>query len=309
MFKYFLKRVLEMIPTLLVISIVSFSFVHLMPGDPAQAIAGPDASVRDIENIRRIYGLDKPLLVQYFKYLKGIARLDFGISVNSNLPVFEEIKGRYFYTFSLALLSFIWSITVGILVGLFAGVNKGKWQDSVVMFFTISGVSIPSFWLGLLFMDFFSVKLGILPTVGSGSEIKDYILPSLTLGSAIAAILSRFTMSSYLETLQEEYMNTAKAKGLKSSVILWKHAFRNALIPIVTMSGLQFGFLLSGSVIVETVFSWPGLGKYMIDSISTRDYSVIQTLILLFSLHFLVINLIVDLVYGFLNPSIKYGEK
>jgi glutathione transport system permease protein len=306
MLKYFIRRCLSIIPVLLVVSILVFLFVHLLPGDPARIVAGQDADEATINRVRAELGLDKSLPEQYAAYMGRLFRGDLGTSLNSKLPVSKEIALRFPPTFYLALTSLAWSIIIGILFGAYAAMHRGKWQDYTTMVVAVSGISMPQFWLGLLLMQLFAVHLGWLPVTGFTGKFKELILPSLTLGATVAAIIARFTLSSFLDVLQEEYINTARAKGLPEKVVMWKHAFRNALIPVITMVGLQFGFLLGGSVVVETVFAWPGLGSYMIEAVSVRDYPVLQSLLLLYSFQFVIINLLVDMLYAVINPEIRY---
>ncbi|SKC49824.1 glutathione ABC transporter permease GsiC [Maledivibacter halophilus] len=305
MLNYTIKRVLGVIPTLILISIFVFLFIHLIPGDPARIVAGEDATAADVELIREELGLNRPLHIQYINYIKGILNGDLGISLKTKKPVLEEIKNRFVPTFTLTLFSIFWSVVFGLLIGIVSAVNRGKWQDYTGMFAAVSGISLPSFWLGLMLVQIFSVKLGWLPTGGYGT-FKHFILPSMTLGAGVAAVIARFARSSVMDILKEDYVRTARAKGLMQKIVVWRHVFRNALIPIVTMVGLQFGFLLGGSVVIETVFSWPGMGSLLIDSVAFRDYPMIQSEILIFSLQFIIINLIVDLLYAVLNPEISY---
>lgn len=306
MIRYFLKRCVAMIPVLLVVSILAFAFVHLLPGDPARMMAGEDADPATVELLRQQLGLDKPLPIQYFRYIGKLCKGDLGISLRTKIPVFDEIALRYTPTMLLALAGMAWSVVFGILFGAVAAIYSGKWQDYLAMFVSVSGISVPQFWLGLLLIQLFAVYLGWLPVAGYTGKFSELILPSLTLGATVAAIMARFTLSAFLDVLNEEYISTARAKGLSERLVMWKHAFRNALIPVVTMIGLQFGFLLGGSVVVETVFAWPGLGRYMIEAVSVRDYPVLQALLLLYSFHFVFINLLVDMVYGLINPEIRY---
>ncbi|MDQ7795939.1 MAG: ABC transporter permease subunit [Spirochaetia bacterium] len=306
MLKYFIRRCLSILPVLLVVSILVFLFVHLLPGDPARIMAGPDADEATINRVRTELGLDKSLPEQYLNYMGRLFRGDLGKSLRSKLPVAQEIALRFPPTLYLALASMVWSILFGVLFGAYAAMHRGKWQDYTAMLVAVSGISMPQFWLGLLLMQLFAVHLGWLPVTGFTGKFKELILPSLTLGATVAAIIARFTLSSFLDVLQEEYINTARAKGLSERVVMWKHAFRNALIPVVTMVGLQFGFLLGGSVVVETVFAWPGLGRFMIESVSVRDYPVLQALLLLYSFQFVVINLLIDMLYAVINPEIRY---
>lgn len=305
MLNYAVRRILGIIPTLILISIFVFLFIHFIPGDPARIVAGKDAAPEDIALIREELGLDKPLHTQYITYMEGLLHGDFGTSLKTKKPVLEEIGNRFIPTFTLTIFSIFWSVIFGLLIGIVSAVNRGKWQDYTGMFSAVSGISLPSFWLGLMMIQIFSVKLGWFPTGGYGT-LKHYILPSMTLGAGVAAIIARFARSAVMDILKEDYVRTARAKGLIEKIVVWKHVFRNALIPIVTMVGLQFGFLLGGSVVIETVFSWPGMGSLLIDSVAFRDYPMIQSEILIFSFQFIVINLIVDLLYAVLNPEISY---
>ena len=306
MLKYFIKRCIAMIPVLFVVSVLAFAFVHLLPGDPARMMAGDDADPATIATIRAQLGLDKPLPVQYLTYMGNLVRGDLGKSLRTKLPVFNEIKQRYVPTMLLAVAGMTWSVVLGVFFGAVAAIYSGKWQDYTAMLVSVSGISIPEFWLGLLLIQLFAVHLGWLPVAGFTGKMSELILPALTLGATVAAIMARFTLSAFLDVLDEEYISTARAKGVTETLVMWKHAFRNALIPVVTMMGLQFGFLLGGSVVVETVFAWPGLGRYMIEAVAVRDYPVLQALLLLYSFHFVFINLVVDMVYALINPEIRY---
>lgn len=304
MLRYVIKRLLAVIPTLILISIFVFMFVRFIPGDPARRVAGPDASLEDVEMIRESLGLNKPILEQYKDYMLGLLKGDMGTSLKTKRPVTYEIGLRYMNTVRLTIASLSWSVVFGILIGVFSGKNRSKWQDYAGMTFAVSGISLPSFWVGLMLIQIFAVGLGLFPTVGA-EGLKSLVLPSITLGASVAAIIARFTRSSIIEILKEDYIRTARAKGLKERKIIWKHVFRNSMIAVVTVVGLQFGFLLGGSVVTESVFAYPGLGSLLIDSVNFRDYPTIQSLILIFSLHFVMINLVVDLIYAALNPEIK----
>lgn len=293
-----------MIPILLVVSVVIFLFLHLIPGDPARLIAGPEASLKDIENVRERLGLDKPMYLQYWTFIVNIVQGNLGYSYRTHELVSKLISERFAPTLELTMYSMIWALIVGLLLGVIAATRRGKWQDQLSMFTAITGISMPSFWLGLMLIELFAVQLGWLPSGGGGS-FWHAVLPAITLGSGVAAVVARFTRSSLLETLREDYVRTARAKGAKEVVVVWSHALRNALIPVVTMTGLQFGFLLGGSVVVEAVFSWPGMGRLLIDSVNFRDYPVIQAEMLLFALEFMLINLVVDVLYAVLNPQIQ----
>ncbi|CAK7003157.1 Glutathione transport system permease protein GsiC [Saezia sanguinis] len=305
MLNYFLKRLLGLIPTLLIVAVAIFLFVHNLPGSPARLKAGPDADAETVALIEREMGLDKPLPQQFVTYFVKLFQGDLGTSFKSNRPVFTEIAERFMPTFLLTLASMVWAVIFGMVIGIISAVYRNKWPDRVGMTLAVSGLSFPAFALGMLLMQIFSVQLGWLPTVGADSW-KHYILPSITLGASVAAVMARFTRASFVEVVQEDFVRTARAKGVAERVVLLKHCLRNALIPVVTMMGLQFGFLLGGSIVVEAVFNWPGLGRFLVESVSSLDYPCIQALVLLFSLEFILINLTVDMLYGLINPTIRY---
>ncbi|KAA8729124.1 glutathione ABC transporter permease GsiC [Ewingella americana] len=305
MLNYFLKRLLGLIPTLLIVAVLVFLFVHLLPGDPARLAAGQDADQSVVELVRKDLGLDKPLYQQFFTFFSHALRGDFGHSMVSKRPVIDEIGSRFLPTLWLTLTSMLWSVIFGLVIGVVSAVWRNRWPDRVGMALAVSGISFPAFALGMLLMQVFSVQLGWLPTIGADGW-QHYILPSITLGAAVAAIMARFTRASFVEVMQEDYMRTARAKGVRETLVVVKHGLRNAMIPVVTMMGLQFGFLLGGSIVVEKVFNWPGLGRLLIDSVEMRDYPVIQAEVLLFSLEFILINLLVDMLYAVINPSIRY---
>ena len=302
--KYILKRIVGTIPTLIIVVTFVFFFVRLIPGDPARLVAGEQATQDDVEAVREELGLNKSIPTQYVTYVTGLLKGNLGTSLRTKQPVTKEIAGRFGNTVRLAFVTLLWSSVVGVLFGVWSGTHRGKWQDYTGMTIAVSGISLPSFWIGFLLIMLFAVKLRILPTT-SGTSLKSLIMPSITLGVGIAAVISRFTRSSIIEVLKEDYVRTARAKGIKEKVVIWKHAFRNSMISVVTVVGLQFGFLLGGSVVTETVFAYPGLGSLLIESVNYRDYPAIQSLILIFSLQFIVINLIVDILYAVLNPEIK----
>ncbi|MBV8875060.1 MAG: glutathione ABC transporter permease GsiC [Metakosakonia sp.] len=305
MLNYVLKRLLGLIPTLLIVAVLVFLFVHLLPGDPARLIAGPEADEQVIGLVRQQLGLDRPLYIQFGHYIVNVLQGDFGISMASRRPVVEEIASRFFPTFWLTLASMTWAMLFGLVAGIAAAVWRNRWPDRLGMALAVTGISFPAFALGMLLMQVFSVELGWLPTVGADSW-RHYILPSITLGAAVAAVMARFTRASFVDVLNEDYMRTARAKGLSEKWVILKHGLRNALIPVITMMGLQFGFLLGGSIVVEKVFNWPGLGRLLVDSVDMRDYPVIQAEVLLFSLEFILINLVVDVMYAAINPAIRY---
>ncbi|EGB9223483.1 glutathione ABC transporter permease GsiC [Salmonella enterica] len=305
MLNYVLKRLLGLIPTLLIVAVLVFLFVHLLPGDPARLIAGPEADAQVIALVRQQLGLDQPLHVQFWHYITHVLQGDFGTSMVSRRPVSEEIASRFLPTLWLTITSMIWAVLFGMAIGIAAAVWRNRWPDRVGMTLAVTGISFPAFALGMLLMQIFSVDLGWLPTVGEDSW-QHYILPSLTLGAAVASVMARFTRSSFVDVLSEDYMRTARAKGVSETWVVLKHGLRNAMIPVVTMMGLQFGFLLGGSIVVEKVFNWPGLGRLLVDSVDMRDYPVIQAEVLLFSLEFILINLVVDVLYAAINPAIRY---
>lgn len=305
MLTYIVKRLLGMIPTLLLVAVVVFMFVHALPGDPARLAAGPEADEVTVQIVRKELGLDLPLPQQFVRYFKNLTQGDLGHSLRTKRPVSQEIGDRLMPTLLLTLTSMVWAVVFGLIIGVVSGVWRNRLPDRVGMTVAVSGISFPAFALGMVLMQVFSVQLGWFPTVGAGTW-KHYVLPSITLGAGVAAVMARFTRAAFIEVMQEDYVRTARAKGLSERVVVIKHTFRNALIPVVTMMGLQFGFLLGGSIVVETVFAWPGVGMLLVDSVIMRDYPVIQGLILLFSFEFILINLIVDVLYGMINPTIRY---
>lgn len=294
-----------MIPTLVLVAIVVFLFVHALPGDPARLAAGPEADETTVALVRHELGLDLPLPQQFVRYFENLLHGDLGHSLRTKRPVAQEIGDRLMPTLLLTLTSMVWSVVFGLIIGVVSGVWRNRLPDRIGMTAAVSGISFPAFALGMVLMQIFSVQLGWFPTVGA-STWKHYVLPSITLGAGVAAVMARFTRAAFIEVMQEDYVRTARAKGLSERIVIIKHTFRNALIPVVTMMGLQFGFLLGGSIVVETVFAWPGVGMLLVDSVVMRDYPVIQGLILLFSLEFILINLIVDVLYGMINPTIRY---
>lgn len=305
MSRYFVKRILQTIPLMLVISILVFLFIHMIPGDPARTMAGLDAEQSEVEAIREEYGLNDPLIVQYVNYMKGLFTRDLGRSLKSDTPVAELIVDRMQNTLKLVFAGILWAPVLGIFIGVISAIKRGKALDHGCMLLAITGLSAPGFWLGLMGIQIFSVQLGWLPSGGLDSWT-GYILPSFTMGCGIMAVLARYSRSSMLETLREDYVRTARAKGQKEFLVMFLHAFRNSLIQVITILGLQIGGLLSGSVLTETVFSIPGMGRLLVDSIAFRDYPVIQGLLMLFAFQYVIINLIVDLLYGVINPKIRY---
>jgi len=305
MLNYVIKRLLGLLPTLLIVAVLVFLFVHILPGDPARLIAGPEADATVIDLVRKQLGLDQPLYVQFWHYMVNVLQGNFGTSMVSRRPVVDEIASRFMPTFWLTITSMLWAMLFGLGAGIVAAVWRNRWPDRLGMALAVTGISFPAFALGMLLMQIFSVELGWLPTVGADTW-KHYVLPSVTLGAAVAAVMARFTRASFVDVLNEDYMRTARAKGVSEKWVILKHGLRNAMIPVVTMMGLQFGFLLGGSIVVEKVFNWPGLGRLLVDSVEMRDYPVIQAEVLLFSLEFILINLVVDVLYAAINPAIRY---
>ncbi len=304
MFAFILRRLGGTIPVLLCVALFAFGFVRLLPGDPARLLAGPDATLHDVELVRQSLGLDKPLWQQYVRYIVQAAQGELGRSSRTGQPVARVIGERFMPTLWLTVVAMLWSTAIGILLGVISGVRRGRWQDQAGMVLAVSGISFPAFWLGLLLIDLFAVRLHWLPT-GGESGWRSFILPGFTLGVAVAAVMARFTRSAFVEVASEDYVRTARMKGVPERRVVWTHTLRNALIPVITMTGLQFGFLLGGSIVIETVFAWPGLGRLLVDSVSYRDYPVLQAEILLFSLEFVLINLAVDVLYAVVNPEIR----
>ena len=306
MLRYIVKRIIGVIPTLILVVTFVFLFVRMIPGDPARLVAGPQATQEDVELVREQLGLNESIPKQYVNYVSGLFHGDLGTSLRTKRPVAVEVASRYGNTVQLTLLSLAWSSVVGILLGVWSGRHRSKWQDYTGMTLAVSGISLPSFWIGFILIIIFSVNLKIFPTTGADG-FSSLVLPAFTLGTSVAAVVARFTRSSLIEVMKEDYIRTARAKGLREKAVIWKHAFRNSMISVVTVIGLQFGYLLGGSVVTESVFAFPGLGSLLIESVNYRDYPAIQSLILIFSLHFLIINLLVDVLYALLNPEIQLG--
>jgi peptide/nickel transport system permease protein/oligopeptide transport system permease protein len=303
---YLIKRLLQVIPALLGVSLLVFFMIRLIPGDPALLMAGDHASPEMLAAIRRDLGLDRQLHHQYFIFMRNLLRGDLGRSTQNNKPVITEIWGRFRNTIELAVPSLFIAMLIGIPAGVIAATRPNSIWDGASMFVALSGMSIPAFWLGLMLMLLFSVTLGWFPVAGRGT-ILHLILPSVTLGLIYSARLARMTRSGMLEVLQQEYITTARSKGLREHIVIYKHALKNASIPVITIMGLQFGWLLGGAVLTETVFAWPGLGRLMVDSLLARDYPVFQGTLLLLAGIFILINLFVDILYCFLDPRIRYG--
>jgi len=303
--KFVVRRLLLLIPVVIGVSIVSFSIMHMIPGDPARIIAGEGATVEDIMSIRLKYGLDRPLIEQYFRFMKGVITNDLR-SIRTERPILTELLPRFANTAQLALVSIIISSVIGVTLGIVSAVKRNSWIDTFSMVFSLVGVSMPIFWLGILLIILFAVTLRWLPSGGKGG-VEYLILPALTLGLATSAIIARMTRASVLEVLNQDYVRTVVAFGLPKRKIIYKYVLRNALIPVVTVIGLQFGYLLSGAVLTESVFGWPGLGRFVVDSIFSRDYIAVQVGIMMIATTFVLVNLLVDLVYALIDPRLRRG--
>lgn len=305
MYKYIRQKLLFTILVLFGAATLSFLLLHLIPGDTAEALAGPQATIEDVENLRKAMKLDASLPEQYAKYMTNLLKGDLGHSYRTNRPVWDLVSKAWPATFQLSLVSITIAIVIGIPLGIYAAIKRGTIGDTLSMIISFVGVSMPSFWLGLVLILLFSVKNEWLPFYGK-EGFTSFILPSLTLGLGIAANIARLTRTSMLEILGQDYVRTARGKGLKETRVIILHALKNASIPIVTIIGLQFGILLGGQVVTETVFSWPGIGRMIVDSISSRDLQVVQGGILILAFTFAIMNLIIDIIYGFLDPRIRY---
>lgn len=298
-------RLLHIIPVMIAISLIVFALLHLAPGDPAFVLAGEDATPADLHAIRVKLGLDKPLYVQYGLWAAGIVRGDLGRSIITRRPVIAEIRTRVKPTAELAVAAMALAAVVGIGIGIVSAVYQYSVLDHATMVVALLGVSLPIFWVGLMMIFLFSVEWRWFPT-GGAADFRALVLPAVALGAASVAIVARMTRSSVLETIRKDYTRTARAKGLAGRVVIFRHALRNALIPIVTVVGLQFGYLLGGAVVTETVFSRPGLGRMLVDAIGSRDFPVVQGGLMILGGSFVLMNAFVDLLYAYLDPRIRY---
>lgn len=313
---YLIKRLLMVFPTVFGAVTLVFFAIHLAPGDPISLYIPPDfpvnASPERIAELRTRLGLDRPLHVQYATFIAGLFQGDLGTSLQHRTPVAEGLLDRLPNTLQLGVLSLAIAVLLGVTVGVVSAVRRGTWLDNAAMTLALFGVSIPNFWLGMLLMQLVGLHWPILPPSGFGGSIftaeglRYALLPAITIGISGAGGLARYTRSSMLDVLNEDYVRTARSKGLSERLVVYKHALRNALIPIITLLGLSFGSMLSGAVIVETVFGWPGVGRYLVTGISNRDFPVVQGAVLVIAVGFVLANLITDLVYGFVDPRIRY---
>ncbi len=302
---YILKRIVQVIPVLLLVTLITFSLVHLTPGDPAIMRAGEDATAEQVESIREAMGLNLPVHVQYLNWIGGLFRGDLGYSLQDGRPVFITLIRRLPATIQLVIASFIVSIGIGLPVGILSAVKQNTMADSIARIFALLGLSMPNFWIGLMLMLLFSYRLRLLPASGSGTLLH-LIMPAIALGLPAAGVITRLTRSSMLEVLKEDYIRTAQSKGLKNKTVIYKHALKNAMLPVVTVIGIQLGSRLGGSVIIESVFAYPGIGRFAYLRLLARDYPMIMGNLLIFAFIFILINLLTDILYGFIEPRIRY---
>lgn len=305
--RYIARRFLILIPTVLGVATLVFFFLHMIPGDPVEVMLGETAQAADMEELRRNLGLDKPLHIQYGTFIGGLFTGDMGRSFSYNRPVTGIITERLPATLELAIASMIVAILLAIPIGIFAAIKQYSFFDNTSMFLAFLGVSMPNFWLGPLLILLFSIHLDWFPVSGRGG-FEFLVLPAITLGTAMAAMLSRITRSSVLEVMREDFVTTARAKGLPERTVILRHVLKNALIPIITVAALQFGALLSGAIITETVFDWPGLGTLFIGAIQSRDYPLVQGCVLYISMGYILVNLAADLAYALVDPRVRYGQ-
>lgn len=310
---YVLRRVLQVLVVMLGVSVIVFAIIHLIPGDPVRVALGTRFNQETYEALRARAGLDQPLVVQYFDWLAGVVTGDLGVSFRSGNPVSDVILERLPATLTLAFASLAVALGIALPLGIISAVRSGRPIDYVATFVSQIGISIPDFWMGIMLILLFSLTLGWLPPAGYVSPLEDpvewlrrLIMPALTTGVVSGAILTRFVRSSVLDALGQDYTRTARSKGLRERVVVRRHVLKNAMIPVVTVTGLQLAYLLGGVIVVEIVFSWPGLGQLALIAVQRRDYPVLQGTVLLFALTFLLINLVVDLLYAWLDPRIKY---
>ncbi len=305
MAQYIVRRFLQMIPITFGILTLVFSLIHLIPGDPARQIAGPDAPEQDVQSVRKALGLDQPLWTQYISYLSHVVRGDFGRSFQTNELVSKQIRERYPATMQLAFGAMFVALLVAFPLGIISAIYRNSWIDNLARFFALIGVSMPSFWFGPLLIIAFAINHEWFPVSGRDQGLRSLVLPSVTMGLALAAILTRMIRVSLAEELTQLYVTTAIAKGVTRARAIFRHALKNALIPVITVLALQFGSLLTGAIITEQIFSWPGLGRLLLQSISNRDYPQVQASILVIALTYILVNFISDLLYGVVDPRIK----
>jgi len=305
MTRYIAFRLLLALPALWLILTMVFLLAHIVPGDPVQQMLGDGARAEDLQQLRHTLGLDLPLGVQYGRYLGGVLRGNLGESFRFQQPVLRVVASHYPATLELAIVALLVCAAIGIPAGMLAAQRRGRPADHAIGVLTLFGLSVPNFALGPVLILVFSVLLGWLPVSGRGG-ISHLVLPAITLGAALAAILTRMVRTSVMEELSSDYVRTARAKGLSESAVLFRHAFRNALIPILTILGLQFGTLLAGTIVTESIFSWPGVGRLAVQAIQARDYPLLQGCILMIAVSYVLVNLLTDLVYAFVDPRVRF---
>jgi peptide/nickel transport system permease protein len=303
--KYVFKRILMLLPVLIGVSLISFSLLHMVPGDPAELLAGEDANPEFIKEVRKEYGLDQPLSIQYFQFVTHVIRGDFGISIRNREPVINLLRERFFFTLQLSFLSILIAALIGLIAGVISSTRQYSLFDNTSMVGALFGISMPIFWLGLLLMLVFSVQLKWFPAGGKGT-LWHLILPAIALGAASSAVIARMTRASMLEVIRQDFIRTARANGLREAIVVYKHALKNAMIPVITVFGLEFGYMLGGAVLTETVFSLPGVGRLMVEGIFQRDYPIVQGSMLLVATTFVMVNLLTDIAYALFDPKIRY---
>lgn len=326
MFRYIIRRLIQLLPLLIGVSILVFLLGHLAPGDPVRMLLGEEATAEDVARLHAVYGFDQPLPTQYFRWFVRAIQGDFGVSIRQSIPVSTLIFERLGATMELAIVSVIIAVLLGIPLGLFAATRRGSIWDYVTMIFSLLGVSMPGFWLGLMLLSYVALNVSWLPMFGRDASViggfwtlitqfdasqlvtavRHVLLPATALGVSMMAIIARLTRSSLLEVLSKDYIRTAQAKGLKRSIVVVKHGLRNALLPVITIVGIQFGSMLGGAVVTETVFAWPGVGRLVVNAISQRDFPLVQGGVLMMAIVFTFVNLLVDISYALVNPRIRY---
>lgn len=308
MLSYILRRLCLMVFVLLCVSAITFSLMYIVPGDPAEIIAekryGEEATAGAVERVREEKGLDQPLVVQYADWLGAVLQGDFGESFRTGRPVFGEVMSRLPATAELALAAMLVSLVIAVPVGILSATRQYSFLDHIGSFGAMLGVSVPNFWLGLLLILIFSVYFGWLPVYGHG-DLQHLVLVSVTLGTGMAAVTTRMIRSSLLEVLKQDYIRTARAKGLGEKAVIFRHALKNAFIPVITVVGLQFGALLEGAVVVEVVFAWPGIGRLLVDSVLARDFPTVQGCVFVIAFIYVMVNLLVDISYAYLDPKVR----
>ncbi|CAN5714976.1 ABC transporter permease [soil metagenome] len=305
MIKYIIRRVLLIIPVMLGVSVIVFAIMHLTPGDPAMLMLGETAPEAEYQALRLRLGLNEPIHVQYAIWIGRVVQLDFGRSIRSGRPVSAEIAGRAPATIELAVLATLLAIAIGVPLGVLSATRPNTFVDHTATIAAFGGLAMPVFWQGLMMILLFSVLLSWFPSSGRLGGWQYYVLPTITLGTSAIAAITRMTRATMLETLSQDYVRTAQSKGVPGRTIVYRHALRNAMIPIVTVIGLQFGGLLSGAVITETIFAWPGIGRLAVDAIRSKDFPVVQGVVLVFAIMYAVVNLLVDVIYAYLDPRLK----